>query len=87
MVAARLANLSHGGDRRSNQAANLPVGPISQQQAATALNASERSVRDVVKVMREGAPQIIHAVDQGRLAVSAAVKTVMLPRERQQEIA
>ena len=87
MVAARLANLSHGGDRRSDQAANLPVGPISQLQAATALNASERSVRDAVKVIREGAPEIIQAVDQGRLAVSAAVKAVTLPREQQLEIA
>jgi N6-adenosine-specific RNA methylase IME4 len=87
MVAARLANLRHGGDRRSDQAANLPVGPISQLQAATALNASERSVRDAVKVMREGAPEVIQAVDQGRLAVSTAVNAVALPREQQQEIA
>ena len=85
MVAARLANLSHGGDRRSDQAANLPVGPISQLQAATALNASERSVRDAVKVMREGAPEVVQAVDQGRLAVNAAVKAVALPREQQYE--
>jgi N6-adenosine-specific RNA methylase IME4 len=87
MVAARLANLRHGGDRRLDQAANLPVGPVSQLQAATALNASERSVRDAVKVLREGAAEIIQAVDQGRLAVSAAVKAVTLPREQQQEIA
>ena len=44
MVAAKLAKLPHGGDRRSDQAANLPLGPT-QGQAATMLNVSERTVR------------------------------------------
>ena len=33
-VAAKLANIQHGGDRRSDQAANLPVEGVSQAQAA-----------------------------------------------------
>jgi hypothetical protein len=34
MVAAKIANMRHGGDRRSNQAANLPLENVSQPEAA-----------------------------------------------------
>jgi hypothetical protein len=43
MVAEQLATLQHGGDRKSDQAANLPVD--TQATAAELLNVSERSVR------------------------------------------
>lgn len=46
MVAARLAKMEHGGDRRSDQPANLPLGPT-QAEAAQLLNVSERSVNTV----------------------------------------
>jgi hypothetical protein len=36
MVAAKLIGMKQGGDRRSDQAANLPL--VSQTQAATLLN-------------------------------------------------
>jgi len=44
MVAARLANFKHGGDRKSDQAANLPL--VSQPEAArrrATINAEARS--------------------------------------------
>jgi hypothetical protein len=41
LVAARLANLPHGGDRRSDQAAILPL-EISQTDAARMLNVGPR---------------------------------------------
>ena len=45
MVAARLANLEHGGDRKSdNQTANLQHD-VSRKEAAEKLNVSERSVK------------------------------------------
>lgn len=50
MVAALVANMGHGGDRRE-QAANLPLDPtphqpsVTQTEAAELLNVSERSVR------------------------------------------
>jgi hypothetical protein len=47
LIAASLANMTHGGDRRSDQAANLPVGKISQPEAAKMLNVSERLIRQV----------------------------------------
>jgi hypothetical protein len=42
MVAAKLVNVAHGGDRRSDQPANLPV--VLQPQAASMLNVGKRSV-------------------------------------------
>jgi hypothetical protein len=43
MIAAKLANMPHGGDRKSDQAANLPL--VSQSAAAEMLNVSDRSIR------------------------------------------
>jgi len=48
----------HGGDRRSDQAANLPVDSISQPQAAELLNVSERTVRDAKLIDREAPPPV-----------------------------
>jgi N6-adenosine-specific RNA methylase IME4/ParB-like chromosome segregation protein Spo0J len=88
MVAARIANMQHGGDRRSNQAANLPLD-FSQDAAATLLNVSERLLRSAKMVQQEEgvAPELIAAVDAGQLAVSVAAQAVTLSSEQQREIA
>lgn len=85
-VAAKLANMSHGGVR-GGQAANLPLdpAPVSQAQAAEMLNVSERSVRDAKKVLNQGAPELIQAVEQGEVSVSAAAAVSVLPKEQQAE--
>ncbi len=44
VIAARLANMKHGGDRKSVQAANRPL-EISQPDAAKMFNVSERTIR------------------------------------------
>ena len=68
MIAARLANLNHGGDR---QAANLPLG-VSQTQAGARLNVSERTVRSAVAVRDHALPELAQAVDRGAIRVSVA---------------
>ena len=54
-IAAKLVTSSHGGDRRSDQAAKLPI--VSQAQAAAMMKVSVRSVgtacRDAEKNVRE----------------------------------
>jgi len=94
MVGARLATLQHGGDRRSDQAANLPlensaasVPPISQATAADTVNVSERLVRAAKVVQQQATPELKRAVNEGRLAVSAAAQAAHLPEETQQRIA
>ncbi len=70
MAAARVANMNHGGDRRSDQAANLPLVP--QAEAAQRLGVSERSLRYAKVVQERGSPELVAAVDQGVVAVSEA---------------
>lgn len=84
-VAAKLANMRHGGDRKSDQAANLPDdhAPVSQAQAADMLNVSERSVRTAKTVLEQGAPELVAAVEKGEVSVSAAAAVSELPQEEQ----
>ena len=85
LVAGRIANLEHGGDKRESQVANLPLG-ISQEQAAEMLNVSKRSVTSARRVLDEGAPELIQAVEQGTVSVSAAAQVTELPEEEQKEV-
>jgi ParB-like chromosome segregation protein Spo0J len=79
IAAAKLANMPHGGPRTakvsgtSEQAATLP---ISQAQAAKALNVSERSVRKAAKTIKEGTPDLVEAVRDGKVSVSKAVASL-----------
>lgn len=69
MLAARLANASRGGDRRSDQAANLPL--VSQYAAASKLGVSERSVRKAV-ALRKLDPQAADDVESGKVTLDGA---------------
>lgn len=84
MVAAKLANMENGGDRRSDQAANLQS--VSRAKAAELLNVSERTVHAAAKVKDEGAPELVAAVEQGKVSVSAAATIAEAPVEQQREI-
>ena len=86
MIAAKLANVEHGGDRRSDQSAILRVDHVSQLEAAAKLNVSRRTVQ-MAKVVLEGAdPAVVAAVEQGRVPVARAVEIIdlNLPPEDQQ---
>lgn len=90
MVAAKLANLSHGGDRRSDQAANLPLETqvlfVSQTDAARFLNVSERSVRAAKGVRDSAVPELAHMVETDTISVSAAAEVARLPEAEQREV-
>jgi N6-adenosine-specific RNA methylase IME4 len=83
MVAAKLATFKHGGDRRSDQAANLQVDRAS---AAKLLHVSERSVASAHEVRNHGAPELVSAVEHDDIAVSTAADVAKLPIQEQQEI-
>lgn len=83
MVAANLANIGHGGNRK-NQAADLPLEP-SQSDAASSLNVSERSVRIAKKIEREGVPELTDAVLKGDVKLHKAVKLLDEPEDIQRE--
>jgi len=83
MAAADIANRGHG--RPAAKPANLPDWRphVSQTDAARMLAISERTLR-TAKVVRDTAcPEVVHAVRQGKLAVSVAAQAARLPPEQQ----
>jgi N6-adenosine-specific RNA methylase IME4 len=78
MVAEQLATLQHGGDRKSDQAANLPVD--TQATAAELLNVSERSVRAARKI-RSTDTQVADLVNAGTVNLHEGSKLIALPAE------
>jgi predicted HTH domain antitoxin len=81
MVAAKLATLQHGV-RQSGKFAAVPT----QEEAAALLNISERSVRSAREVTDHGVPELVQAVERGRVSVSAAADLAAQPIEEQREI-
>lgn len=83
MVAAKLANLGDG--QRADHAAQI-CAPVTQDRAAEMLNVSRRTVQAAAKVKDEGAPELVAAVESGKVSVSAAATITEAPKERQAEI-
>ncbi|MDH2092312.1 ParB N-terminal domain-containing protein [Rhizobium pusense] len=83
MVAGKLANLGKGNLSKS---ANLPISPVSQPDAAKMLNVSERSVRTAKQVQKSGVPELVKAVEEGAVSVSAAAVIAKQTPEKQAEI-
>lgn len=71
MIAAKIAKLSHGGDRRSDQAAATPLG--TQAEAAALLHVGERSVR-AAKVVLDADPELAEKVSAGSMKVYPAAE-------------
>lgn len=92
-VAAKLANMQAGDNQHSGGGANLPdllgeskKAPVTVAQAADMLNVSERSVKSARKVHEQGAPELVEAVDEGRVSVAAAADIADAPKAEQVEI-
>lgn len=66
--------------------ANLPEASRSRDDAARAVNVSPRSVENASRVIKSGAPELVAAVDSGKVAVSTAAAIAEAPREEQQRI-
>lgn len=81
-VGAEIENLKHGGSR---QDANLHLA-ISRERAAELLNVSPRSIASAAKVHEKGAPELVTALKQGKVSVSAAADVASLPVQQQKEI-
>src|SRR5208337_1691306 len=81
LVAAKLETMNHGGNRKADQDANLH-----RSDAAKMLNVSIRSVASAAKVL-EGEGELIRAVEQAKLKVSAAAKATKLDTELQHQVA
>jgi N6-adenosine-specific RNA methylase IME4 len=81
IVAAKLANMKQGARTDIS-----PIGEKSQAQAAEILNVGKRSLERAKTVIDEGAPELVEAVEHGRVSVSAASDLATLPKQQQTEI-
>lgn len=85
VIAARLAQLPHGGDRGNQhsggkrQEPNLALGV---SEAAELLNISKGTVKDARTVLASGDAAKIAAVERGEVAVSRAAKEVRAERPK-----
>lgn len=81
LVAAKLANISHGGDRSKS-----PIGDLKQRDAAALLHVGKRSVERAVEVRDHAAPELQRAVERGDVSVAAAADVAELPYGEQQDL-
>jgi N6-adenosine-specific RNA methylase IME4/predicted HTH domain antitoxin len=80
MAAAKLATLRRGDNQHS------PIGETSQATAAQLLNVGKRSVERAADVRETGAPELVHAVEQGAVSVAAAADVATMSLEAQREL-
>jgi hypothetical protein len=86
LLAAALANMTVGGDRRSDHSAILQNDQVSQAEAAARFDVSVRTVADAQKLRSRQAWVLIEAVEEGWLKVSGAVRLLDEPPEIQQRV-
>lgn len=83
-IAAKLAKLKHGGDRKSDEIKGQICPSI--KQAAEMLQVSPSSVKNAKVVEEHGSPELNEAVERGEVAVSKAAKIAKeVPKEKQAE--
>ncbi len=89
MVAAKLAKLRHGGDRKSEEIKGS-IDPLisSIEKAADQLQVGRATVVRAKTVLSEGSPDLVKAVEQGAVPVSKAAKIAKtVPKEDQVKVA
>lgn len=86
LVAAKLAKLQHGGDRKSDE---IKVSiDTSIQKAAEQLQVGRATVARAKTVLANGSQELIEAVERGEVAVSkAAAVAKEVPKEKQLQAA
>lgn len=84
MVAARIAKLPKGANQHAGASADLPT--LTTSEASDRLNVPARTVTAAKAVVRDGAPELVAAVDAGTVSVSAAAEVSKLPEAKQAEI-
>lgn len=77
----------HGGDKRSGKGPeNLPDPSDARDAAGKAVGVSGRSVDFATKVIKQGTPELVKAVDSSVMAVSSAAMISQEPPEVQRQM-
>ena len=85
MVAAGIANLQKGGDRKSEEI-KTQICTLIIDDAAKQMNVSARSVNNAKAVKDKGAPGLADMVRDGKVSVDAASKVAKKPKAEQAKI-
>lgn len=83
MVAKRLETFKQGDNRHTLE--DMPIG-MSREAAAKLLNVGVRTVARAAEVIEQGAPELVAAVEAGKVSVSAAADVATLPKAEQAEV-
>jgi hypothetical protein len=86
MVAAKIATLKHGGDRKSKDQEAKRALDVTQPQAAELLNTSVSSVKRAREVYDKGTRELIDAAEQGLIPVTIAAKLAKTPEAFQRAV-
>ena len=85
MVAAKLANIEREDTlKQGSRSANLPIGKISQTQAAKLLNVSDRSIRDAKSILKD-APEKVKAIEYGERTVHQVKRDIRKEEDAKSE--
>jgi len=95
MVASRMAKLKSGNPTGKNQHGTPPIGEVpkdfslshqDRKSVADKLQVGTSSLDRARRVQRDGADEVVDAVDRGEIRVSTAEELVKLPKEEQREV-
>jgi N6-adenosine-specific RNA methylase IME4 len=83
-AAAQIEGFTHGGERRGDSKDSKDA--ITRAEAAALTGASERSVARAAKVRKLGSPEIIDAMQQGKIEPSVAAQALDLSKADQKRV-
>jgi hypothetical protein len=86
MVAAKMANLPHGGAIYSSENDPPNGGSLSKDAAAKMLNVGARTAERASRVVKAGTPELQAAVESGEVNLNQAEQLAKLPAARQIEV-
>lgn len=81
MVAAKLATMKQGGERKT------PIDALTKSAACETLNVGISTLDRARKIQRIGSPELNAAVESGEITVGAAYKVAELPHNRPRLVA
>ena len=82
-----LRGYRHGGNRKPGQGGNCAVAPLTVDQAAKRAGLKNRDAYNRAKrVVREGVPELVKAMDDGAISISAAAELASLDDELQRTL-
>jgi hypothetical protein len=89
MIASRLATLRHGTNQfeEKEESQICHSSSATQNEAASALNVSKRSVTEAKALEREAAPEVAAAVHAGTVTLNAATNLVKAEPDKQKQAA